>query len=190
MIDPLMAKQTGVDLSEVPVDQIRESDLEVEVSTTPESQLEEFDRLTVICKVYHEHFGEEATGLEPQFERYLDTVEQPYGRRIKLTEEWSKLDCGWMKEAGLMVICNLAGTKKLQVVPAEEEILEVSRKIVNIHYCSHGDYEPNPDPYLPFVPHTIILPGEFQLSVPVECRHIWAKCLSGRCEIQLYLFSK
>lgn len=99
------------------------------------------DRLVVVETVYHQPTGEQPTAVESRFSRDLQTVEQPYQRQLTATEEWKPLDCGWIKDAGMLVIQNLEG--KFQANPTDEERAEAAARVLEVSY--REDQDPNMD---------------------------------------------
>lgn len=69
-------------------------------------------KLTIQESIYHQSSTESPTSYSHTFFRVLeDEAEQPYGpRKAEATEEWTKLDFGWLGEnVGLILIQNREG---------------------------------------------------------------------------------
>lgn len=88
-------------------------------------------RLTVVESLYHQSFGEEPVRVDSRFSRELESDEQPYSRRLKATEGWQPLDCGWVKDPGMVCVTNEEG-KHFQVNPTKEEKEALARKVLEI----------------------------------------------------------
>jgi len=58
-------------------------------------------RVVVIQQVYHQIPDEAPQLFTSHYFRWLDTTEQPYQRRGTATEEWTKLDLGWLAAVGV-----------------------------------------------------------------------------------------
>lgn len=89
-------------------------------------------RITVLETLYHQGvLGEKPTTVECQFERELESDEQPYQRRCKVGEDPQPLDVGWIEEVGEIHIQNNEG-RSLQVQPTEEEKAETAKKSLSL----------------------------------------------------------
>lgn len=63
-------------------------------------------RLTVVESVYHQINGEQPTIVDPGYTVPIKSDEQPYIRRLTITDSWQPLDCGWINKASLLVLQN------------------------------------------------------------------------------------
>ncbi len=95
------------------------------------------NRLTVVETVYHQTATGEPDSIASSFFRELDSDEQPYRRKTKVGEEWTPLDLGWIKEAGMLVICNDEG-KGLTKIPTPEEKEELAKKVLLLGFAIEG----------------------------------------------------
>jgi hypothetical protein len=71
-------------------------------------------RISVNESIYHQEYGgSQPTPNKPiRFGRDIDTDEQPYSRKITVTEEWKPIEKGWIEKCGLLTIENLEAFKK------------------------------------------------------------------------------
>lgn len=81
-------------------------------------------RLTIVDMVYWQLQGEQPIVISSQYGRELKTAEQPYIRRIAVNEGWTKIDLGWVKEAGLIVVANDPPIFSTQPTKVERELAE------------------------------------------------------------------
>lgn len=89
-------------------------------------------RVVVVEQVYHQQPGGQPTVVESKYTRRLDSDEQPFGpRRIRVTEEWTKLDTGWVVEGGMLCLSNEEG-KIMTVQPSPSERRDIDSRIVEV----------------------------------------------------------
>lgn len=94
-------------------------------------------RLVVIGHYYHQNPPGQPRDVEVRFSRALKSEDQPIlGRRFTVGEEWQKLDFGWIKEPGLIVIENLEG-RFTQKIPFPEEEAAAALKVLEIGAPDH-----------------------------------------------------
>jgi hypothetical protein len=93
------------------------------------------NRLTVVERIYHQIPGEQPTLIDYRHSKLLESDESPYIRHnLKLTEEWTLLDKGWIEgDVSSIVLSNEEG-KSTQVNPTEEEVAALKKKIVEIAF--------------------------------------------------------
>lgn len=144
------------------------------------------DRITVVETVYHQSFGGEPTCSESKYTKILETMEQPFKRDTKCTEEWDKLDAGWLDECSLLVISNKEGSG-LQSIPTEDEKLDIAMRVIEIS----GEYDIGSvdGPEKP-VPHFEICPGESFRGCPVELKKLYIRCRYETARYSLTVFPK
>lgn len=130
-------------------------------------------RITVVDMISFQADGEQPKGVQSRFERWLKSDDDLFTRRIKLTEEWSKLDTGGVAGVGMLVIENLP--VKFAVQPTNEERQAALAKIVEL------SYRPGPAEWF-------ILPGESMRSQPANVDGLWIRCSTGehRCIVHLF----
>lgn len=137
-------------------------------------------RLTVVESVYYQAFGEDPFGVAHNFSRGLETNEQPYIRKLTATEEWTKLDTGWLEKCSELVIVNEEGNFPHRL-PTAEKRLEISKRIIEVG---------NAIPYLDDV-HCIktweIRPKEDMRGCPADLDNIYIRCQSGRAKLTVYI---
>ncbi len=123
-------------------------------------------RLTVVESLYHQASGEEGVMVSSSFSRNLESDDQAYGpRRLKATEEWQPLDCGWVEEIGMISVTNEEG-KHLQVNPTEEEKEALAKKVLEISLSPRASW------------YFLIPPGESFRGYP-SAQKLWIRSQSG-----------
>lgn len=136
-------------------------------------------RLTVVESLYHQASGEEGMMVSSRFSRDLESDDQAYGpRRLKATEEWQPLDCGWVEEMGMVSITNEEG-KRLQVNPTEKEKEATAKKVLELALT------PNPDSLWSF----LIPPGESFRGYP-STQKLWIRSQSGITRFSNFVIPK
>jgi hypothetical protein len=139
--------------------------------------LENTDRMTLITKVHFEHAGEVPVTVENATNFFLTTQEQPYIRRLRVTEEFTSVDVSWLEDnVGLLAFDNRTGVVQ-RVNPTEEEkaILRKKTLLVCFGECEEG----------------ILVPaGMAQSILPVDCKVIRIRSMHGILDVNLYAFPK
>lgn len=133
------------------------------------------NRLTVVEKVYHQVMGEGATDMvDNRFYRELKTEEQVYQRKLKATEEWQKLDCGWITECGMLAIKNEEGLFH-NTLPTPEERAEVATHVLELGIgAQEASWQ--------------VLPQESMRGCPMSLQSIYVRCRHGTAKFTLTLF--
>lgn len=136
------------------------------------------DRLICVDRLYFQPHNQQATGVEHQFVRELDTHEQPYIRKCVATETPQSLKCGWIsgEQCGMLLITNDEGLN-LQKIPTEEEKQAIAKKVLRL-------YRPGSS----F--HWIIPPGESFRGYPSDCELLDIESASGEINYTLHLFPR
>lgn len=126
-------------------------------------------RITVVESVYYSDQEHDPIGVESRFSRAVSN-EQVYIRHCVATEEWQKLDCGWLSEnVGMLCIKNEGTTR--QTNPTDEERAEDDKKVLKIGYTQEPDDEPNG--------FWLVPPGESFRGYPQWPSDLRIKCQSG-----------
>lgn len=136
-----------------------------------EPGLVDSDRVTVNLHVHYEQEGEAPVGVNLVASRYTETQEQPYVRKLKIGEEWTKLDLKWVEDnVGLIVIHNRAGQLR-STNPTPEEAEEDAKKIV---WVGCGENIPSDD--------WKIRPG-FPMVAEPDVSNVWVRSAFGEVPI-------
>ena len=130
----------------------------------------------MVEQVYHQISGGQPHLVESRFSRKLESDEQLYERHSKIGEEGGPLDCGWIKEAGQLIIINHEG-QNLQVNPTDEEREELRGKVLQLYT---GDPENC----------WLIPPGESMRAYPLNAPNLRIRSLRGVIRFSLYLFPR
>jgi len=95
-----------------------------------DAMLQKSDRITAMCTLYHEHFGEQPVSSEASFSAMLDTDDgEVYMRkRVKVGVDWTDLDTGWVTEPGYVLVTNVTG-QGTHLTPTAEQ-MEVNGKCI------------------------------------------------------------
>lgn len=137
--------------------------------------------LIVVEQVYFQGAGGQPTSTESRFSRQLQTDEQPWHCQMTLTEKWVPLDCGWVVEAGMLVVKNEAG-RGLQVYPDEEEKRAIVVSIVEVTAAAQVI---EADMGLDYHAQWLVLPGESLRAQPADLRSIRLRCAAGTCRVSI-----
>lgn len=132
-------------------------------------------QMTVVSSVYFQSPEEQPIQTEYRYTRPLASEEQPYARSLKVGPEWVLLDCGWVREAALVVLENLEGTR-LQKVPTEEERVSIDSRVVEISFSRQ-----DPSPAL------TVRPGGGCQFEPTELTSIRVRCRDGVAKCSLLI---
>lgn len=128
-------------------------------------------RIVVIEKVYHQPPDGEATGVDRAYTRWVDSTEEPYGRKLTINpENWKKLDHGWVKGPCMVSIFNEEGRNR-QTIPTPEELQETAGKIIEIGIMPKDGNGFYLDPFI------IVRPGESCRFETPDISDLWIRCV-------------
>ena len=83
-------------------------------------------RLTIVENIYHQNPGENPFQISDTYEQCLETEdEQPYQRTYKIGPELTDLDCGWLKECGLVHIKNKGDSEVYIACRGSEDFFKI-----------------------------------------------------------------
>ena len=133
------------------------------------------DRLVANATVYHQHHGDQPTSSSCKFSTILDTVEQPFTRRVTIGTEPVPLETGWVVQAGYVLIENRTGQHP-EVNPTQEERRAVASAIVRVAVGSDRGW--------------LIQPNRFMLAEVEDASLVTLQCLQGTALVYLSVFSK
>jgi hypothetical protein len=150
----------------------------VELSTAAQPPIH-VARLTVIEQIRYQCGYEEPLASDCRFSCILESVEQPYFRRLTATEEWNALAAGcWFDLASRVMVINREGTGA-QVIPTEGEKASIKGRVLEVSLRLSA---PWCDVEIP--------PGE-SCELPVRsARSLLARCRSGRALYCVYVFPR
>lgn len=137
------------------------------------------DQITVVETVYHRPaFGGDPFVSDSRFSRELGSFEQVYERKhLQAIEEWKRLDLGWIKSCGMLILQNEEG-RFLQRNPSEEEQVRFRSKVLEV--CI-GE---SPDPGRSW----LVPAGETIRVVPGSIEHLYLRCRTGRAYYTIRAF--
>lgn len=147
--------------------------------TTPLPELKEFDRLTVLYTVHHEHRGEQPVSVSLGHSRMLKTKDEVYQRRLKVNEEWKAIDLGWVEPAnvGCIVIENQVGRGRT-VNPTEEELIADNRKVLEVSYTQDS------------AKCDLVPPGAPDVKWPADATSLYVRCQHGEASCRVTVIPK
>lgn len=127
-------------------------------------------RLVIVEQVVHypDEMSQPTSFEGLGFTRHLESDEQSYTRRIRITHEWQPLDVGWCKECGVsqLILRNEEG-RGLTQNPSEEEREAIKGRIIWLASNENGD-----DLMTPFAE---LRPGE-SLRISPTSVESWYTC--------------
>ena len=137
--------------------------------------------LTVSDMVTYQQPGKMPQGFSHPFCRSVKDGCQPWVRQLRIGEEWTQLDAGWVDNAACMILLNEEGTN-LRVIPTPEEVEAMKKKVLEITY----DGPPENGKWL--YPAGLIFPGETRREHPINLGSIYLRSRSGEINCLLWLF--
>lgn len=142
-------------------------------------------RLTIVETISHQQPNGQPTSVDSRFGRYLQSGEEPYTRKVMVTQNWEPLDCGWLDEASIVSIVNNEG-RFTQVQPTQEQRELVEARIVEIG-C-RPELSEDARPYATF---GLVRPGESYRGEPaVSLKSLMIRCRSGQAKCTITIFPK
>lgn len=136
-------------------------------------------RLTVVERVYHQQIGSEPFAVESVFSRTLDSEEEHYQRTVKVNDGWTKLDCGWVSAASVLILRNEEGVFR-HTNPTPEEEAEVALRVVELG-LQIGAYVETTDE---------VRPQESIRRCPVDLSRLMVRCRHGAAKLRLTLIPR
>lgn len=117
----------------------------------------------------------------PRFGRFPASEDAPYQRPgLTVGPEWSKVDCGWVEDVGLLIVENLP--TRFGVRPSKAEQDEADAKMLEISFNGEEGNDVRADLLLP--------PGEAILLTPTRARSIGIRCARGHTKVTITVFPK
>ena len=138
-------------------------------------------RLTVVESVHCQTVDSSPWGISTSFERTLKTDEQPYVRKLTATEEWTKLDTGWLTECSMLVLVNEEGLFKGRQ-PTPEQKIESAKKVIEV-----GCALPHLDT-IRCIGAWELPPKESMRGCPTELSIVFVRCQHGTAKFTVYIF--
>lgn len=126
-------------------------------------------RMTITEMIYHQQPDQQPSVIQSRFVRWLSNDEQNFVRQLSVGTEWRKLDTGWVKAVGMLVIRN--NEDRLGTIPTTEQAEEQAGKTLEIS-IQHKAGEPH-------APSAIIRPGESARFEPGEEIFLYIRCRKG-----------
>lgn len=142
-------------------------------------ELKDFDRLTVIMNIHHEHRGEPPRTISVGYSRMLNEKEEPYQRRFNASDQWLPIDLGWVapEKVGCVVIENLEGRHRL-VHPTDDERAAISGKVLEVSYSKNS------------AECDLIQPGGADVKWPASATNLYLRCQNGAASCRVSVLSK
>lgn len=162
----------------------------VPVTAAPRSR----PRVTVVEQAYYQSPDDQPRVVETRCTQDLTTDEQPYLRLMKVTEEWHRIDHGWIEDASWMIVSNEEG-RVGTVIPSREDQEAASARVVELGWefaapdegprTMHSPPKPAPPPVLGVIE---IKPGTSIRIQPRFLRAIRLRCQRGMARVTVNLF--
>lgn len=126
-------------------------------------------RLTVVETIYHQAPGESPREVPSRYSRWLDSEESLYQRTMRVGEEWTPIDLGWLAgDVGMILLSAESGSKR-NTIPTEEERREDESKVIEVSFRTEA---PRAD--------ITLLPGESARFCPAFAKEILLRCANGK----------
>lgn len=94
--------------------------------------LDNSDRVTITLAAHHQHVNTDPVSCNGKYSRFLDGIEDPYTRNIKVTPQGINLDVGWIENPAYLYIENRSGLNR-SVNPTPEEKEEDAAQIIHLY---------------------------------------------------------
>lgn len=136
-------------------------------------QLKDLTRLSATVVLRHAALGNQPDTTELRFSTICKSEEDPYRRKVRVTNEPMPLDLGYVKNPRLILLANKTGNR-WQTIPTPEEILEVQNAVVRVRYSSSGN-------------GLLIRPGSCILVEIESSEDLVVECLSASIPAELHI---
>jgi hypothetical protein len=151
-------------------------------SASPEIREPAGSKLTVVEQIYHHSPTSGSYSLDCRSSRSLKTDEQPYSRRMKVDEQWQKIDIGWVEKPSLVVVENREG-QFMQVQPTKEEREATAKKVLEFSFAERRGVA-----VVVSDPDVLIHPGtSFRFCPAMPCDML-IRCQSGEAKVSVTAF--
>jgi hypothetical protein len=107
----------------------------------------------------------------------LETEHDPYSRKLRISEAWTRLDTGWLGNSSMVCVHN-EGAPRRQVEPTPEERASDEDASIQLAFSYPDDPVP-PSALYVLHPALLILPRESQRLGLEDGVILWARCKSG-----------
>jgi hypothetical protein len=126
-------------------------------------------RLTVVETVHHQPAKGQAISCESRYSRQLkDGDETPFIRTQTVDDTWKKVETGWIKDCGMLVLSNEEG-KDRQTYPSEDEKRDQAEKVIEVAVVN------TVEGFLNVYPFGLILPGESLRVHPANIELVYVR---------------
>lgn len=140
------------------------------------------DRITAHVQIYQEHWGEEPFVATATAETYPANQEQPFQRRVLVSEQWTSPADVWgavLSSVGLLLVENRTG-QHLYTKPTPDELADIAAAVVTLGLAID-------DTVVPFADVPPGLPAMFRVVAPALLR---MRCERGRATVMLSAFPR
>lgn len=104
------------------------------VVVVPEETPPRRSSLTAVENIYFRQPGENPKHYATSFTRQVESDEEPYSRRFKVTKKHETLDFGWVRDVGVgMFLLENLGPPPLQFNPSPEEKVEPKDLAIHLY---------------------------------------------------------
>lgn len=94
--------------------------------------LDNNDRVTITLSAHHQHVNTDPISCNGRYSRFLDNIEDPYQRNIKVSPQGTALDTGWLEKPAYVFIENRVGLNR-SVNPTPEEKKEDELQVIHLY---------------------------------------------------------
>lgn len=135
------------------------------------------NRVVIVQQAYYQPTDGEPVQDSTQYTRFCEGTDDPYVRRARVTNEWVKLDCGWIKEASCLLIEN--PSPKYQRIPTEVQRRSDADNVIEVSFSPENSTR---------VADIVVHPGESHRFEPAYLDRVWVRSSgeSGSYTVTLY----
>jgi hypothetical protein len=132
-------------------------------------------RLVTVDQISYLAPGNPLTLPDTSFSVEVASEEQPYQRLWKVGTKWTPLDCGWVEDAGTVILLNRTNARR-QTIPTAEEVKKAAEFVVEVSFGgSRADL--------------LIRPGE-HLRLPLAHNDVQVRCQAGEAKVTIVAFPR
>lgn len=148
---------------------------------TEKKLLEQKPEPVEVCRLSHAGFfyfqnpKKDPLQLDITFSRELKGKDQPWIREHTVDEKGIKLEYGWLKNPGTVVI--VSEKESFSVIPTSEELEKAKEKILIYKYAESSQGE-------------LIYPGETKIINPTDPHSLIVSSKKGSVDFTLYAFTE
>ncbi len=157
-----------------------------------QSTTERKSKLIIVSTVHHRDTQGQIQSSNCRISRTLDSKETTLKRTMIVRNEWVKIDTGWIKDVGYLMVNNLGG-QKFNKTPTPEQVAKARAQIIELGYRELPERKYNDLPSLPFYttlestiqihPLFLVHPHECFQGKPIPNLDLWMCCQLGEVSV-------